>query len=135
MVKVGNKINLVVIFPSLHSQRSLMLDILKSLITTNHKTIAFSKSHLGSELLAFYSTRQGNQIRVHRAGLLPSERKLVEYLFKQQILAISATPTLELGIDIGDVDAIMSDIVPINPTHQGWAERQEMGKKDTHFLH
>ena len=53
------KINLVLLFPSFHSQRSLMLDLLKQTTTRNHKTIAFSKSHLGSELLAFYSSKQG----------------------------------------------------------------------------
>jgi DEAD/DEAH box helicase domain-containing protein len=129
------KINLVVIFPSLHSQRSLMLEILKRLITTHHKTIAFSKSHLGSELLAFYSTKQGNQIRVHRAGLLPSERKSVEDLFRNnKIVAISATPTLELGIDIGDVDAIISDIVPVNRLIQRLGRAARNGQEGYAFL-
>ena len=129
------KINLVIIFPSLHSQRSLMLDILKRLIATDHKTIAFSKSHLGSELLAFYSSKQGNQIRVHRAGLLPSERKSVEDQFRNnKILAISATPTLELGIDIGDVDAIMSDIVPVNRLIQRLGRAARNGQQGYAFL-
>ena len=39
------KINLIILFPSLHSQRSLMLEILKKVITTNHKTIALA-SHI-----------------------------------------------------------------------------------------
>jgi DEAD/DEAH box helicase domain-containing protein len=129
------KINLVIIFPSLHSQRSLMLDILKRVITANHKTIAFSKSHLGSELLAFYSAKQGNQIRVHRAGLLPSERKSVEAQFRNnKILAISATPTLELGIDIGDVDAIISDIVPVNRLIQRLGRAARNGQEGYAFL-
>ncbi|HXW12251.1 MAG TPA: DEAD/DEAH box helicase, partial [Nitrososphaeraceae archaeon] len=129
------KINLVIIFPSLHSQRSLMLDILKRLIKASHKTIAFSKSHLGSELLAFYSNKQGNQIRVHRAGLLPSERKTVEDQFRNgKILAISATPTLELGIDIGDVDAIVSDIVPVNRLIQRLGRAARTGQEGYAFL-
>jgi DEAD/DEAH box helicase domain-containing protein len=129
------KINLVIIFPSLHSQRSLMLDILKRLIKASHKTIAFSKSHLGSELLAFYSNKQGNQIRVHRAGLLPSERKTVEDQFRNgKILAISATPTLELGIDIGDVDAIISDIVPVNRLIQRLGRAARTGQEGYAFL-
>jgi DEAD/DEAH box helicase domain-containing protein len=129
------KINLVIIFPSLHSQRSLMLEILKRLITMNHKTIAFSKSHLGSELLAFYSNKQGNHIRVHRAGLLPSERKSVEDLFRNnKMLAISATPTLELGIDIGDVDAIISDIVPVNRLIQRLGRAARNGQEGYAFL-
>lgn len=129
------KINLAIIFPSLHTQRSLMLDILKRLILMNHKTIAFSKSHLGSELLAFYSAKQGNRIRVHRAGLLPSERKSVEDLFRNSnILAISATPTLELGIDIGDVDAIISDIVPVNRLVQRLGRAVRNGQEGYAFL-
>ena len=109
------RISLVLLFPSLHSQRSLMLDLLKQASARQMKTIAFNRSHLGSELLAFYSSKQNISVRVHRAGLLPQERKSVEEVFKSGMLkAISATPTLELGIDIGDIDVIISDTVPIN---------------------
>jgi DEAD/DEAH box helicase domain-containing protein len=66
------KINFVMLFPSLRSHRSLVLDLVKRTTGLGHKTIAFSNSHLGSELLSFYSSRQGIKIRVHRAGLLPS---------------------------------------------------------------
>ena len=56
------------------------------------KIIAFSKSHLGAELLAFYSSKQNIPVRVHRAGLLPQVRKSVEDLFKNgNLKAISAT--------------------------------------------
>jgi DEAD/DEAH box helicase domain-containing protein len=108
------KINFVILFPSLHSRRSLMINLVRQMTTNNHKTIAFNKSHLGSELLAFYLSKQV-KVKVHRAGLLPAERKIVERSFiNGKLMAISATPTLELGIDVGDVDAIVSDIVPIN---------------------
>ena len=129
------KINLVLLFPSLRSQRSLMLDLLKGTSTRHHKTIAFSKSHLGSELLAFYSSKQGVQIKVHRAGLLPQERKSVEDSFKNgKLMAISATPTLELGIDIGDVDAIISDIVPVNRLIQRLGRGARSGQEGYAFL-
>lgn len=129
------KINLVLLFPSLRSQRNLMLDLLKSTSTRHHKTIAFSKSHLGSELLAFYSSKQGVQIKVHRAGLLPQERKSVEDSFKNgKLIAISATPTLELGIDIGDVDAIISDIVPVNRLIQRLGRAARSGQEGYAFL-
>jgi DEAD/DEAH box helicase domain-containing protein len=129
------KINFVLLFPSFHSQRSLMLDLLKQTTLRNHKTIAFNKSHLGSELLAFYSSRQGIPIRVHRAGLLPIERKSVEEAFKNtKLVAISATPTLELGIDIGDVVAIISDIVPINRLIQRLGRAARSGQEGYAFL-
>lgn len=129
------KISLVLMFPSLHSQRSLMLDLLKQASARHMKTIAFNKSHLGSELLAFYSSKQNISVRVHRAGLLPSERKLVEDLFKSGSLkAISATPTLELGIDIGDIDVIISDTVPINRLTQRLGRAARRGQDGYAFL-
>ena len=61
------KINFVMLFPSLHSYRSLVLDLVKRTTGLGHKTIAFSNSHLGSELLSFYLSRQGIKIKVHRS--------------------------------------------------------------------
>jgi DEAD/DEAH box helicase domain-containing protein len=129
------KISLVLMFPSLHSQRSLMLDLLKQASTRQMKTIAFNKSHLGSELLAFYSSKHNISVRVHRAGLLPSERKSVEDQFKSgKLKAISATPTLELGIDIGDIDVIISDTVPINRLTQRLGRAARSGQDGYAFL-
>ena len=129
------KTNLIIIFPSLRSHRSLTIDLLKSTTRLNHKTIAFSNSHLGSELLAFYASREGVKIRVHRAGILPTIRKFVENSFKKgELHAISATPTLELGIDIGDVDAIISNIVPINRLVQRLGRAARRGQQGYAFL-
>ena len=129
------KINLVLLFPSFRSQRALMLDLLKHTCARRHKTIAFNRSHLGSELLAFYSSKQGIPVRVHRAGLLPFERMSVEDSFKSgKLLAISATPTLELGIDIGDIDAIISDIVPVNRLIQRLGRAARSGQEGYAFL-
>jgi DEAD/DEAH box helicase domain-containing protein len=129
------KINFVMLFPSLQSHRSLVLDLVKRTTGGGHKTIAFSNSHLGSELLSFYLSRQGIKIKVHRAGLLPSVRKIVEQSFKDgKLMAISATPTLELGIDIGDVDAIVSGIVPINRLTQRFGRAARRGQEGYAFL-
>lgn len=129
------RINFAMIFPSLRSNRSLSLDLLKQTTRRNHQTIAFSGSHLGSELTAFYAARQGVNIRVHRAGLAPGIRKQVEQQFKSgKLAAISATPTLELGIDIGDVDAIISNIVPINRLVQRVGRAARRGQKGYAFL-
>jgi DEAD/DEAH box helicase domain-containing protein len=129
------RINFAMIFPSLRSNRSLSLDLLKQTTRRKHQTIAFSGSHLGSELTAFYAARQGVSIRVHRAGLAPTLRKEVEQQFKSGKLdAISATPTLELGIDIGDVDAIISNIVPINRLVQRVGRAARRGQDGYAFL-
>jgi DEAD/DEAH box helicase domain-containing protein len=129
------KINLVLLFPSLRSQRALMLDLMKHTYASRHKTIAFNRSHLSSELLAFYSSKQGIPVRVHRAGLLPSERISVEDSFKcGKLMVISATPTLELGVDIGDIDAIISDTVPVNRLIQRLGRAARSGQEGYAFL-
>ena len=128
------RINLAIIFPSLRSHRSLSIELVKQ-ATKRHKTIAFSGSHLGSELLAFYAARQGVSIRVHRAGLLPAARAEIEQMFKSgKLAAISATPTLELGIDIGGVDAIVSNIVPVNRLTQRIGRAARRGQQGYAFL-
>jgi DEAD/DEAH box helicase domain-containing protein len=129
------RINLAIIFPALRSYRSLMLDLLRQTTKRKHKTIVFASSHLSAELMAFYGSRQGVNIRVHRAGLTSSLRKEIEQQFKgDHLMAISATPTLELGIDIGNVDAIISNIVPINRLFQRVGRAARRGQQGYAFL-
>lgn len=121
------EIHFAMIYPTLRSQRALTLDLLKKL-TTNHKTLIFSDSHLSAELLTYYGSRQGIKIKVHRAGLSQAYRGNVEEQFKRgELMAISATPTLELGIDIGDLDVVISSKIPINRLEQrlGRAARKQ----------
>src|SRR5207245_2297293 len=95
------RIEFCMLFPSLITQRALMIDILKKLTLKKHKTLVFNNSHLNSELLALQARRQKIDIKVHRAGLMANYRRSVENLFKNdKLLSISATPTLELGIDV-----------------------------------
>jgi DEAD/DEAH box helicase domain-containing protein len=129
------KIHLAIIFPSLRSRRSLALDLVKQTTRGKHRTIAFSGSHLGAELMAFYAARQGVSIRVHRAGLTAKARGEVESMFKSgKLSAISATPTLELGLDIGDVEAIVSNIVPVNRLIQRIGRAARRGQQGYAFL-
>jgi DEAD/DEAH box helicase domain-containing protein len=124
------KIEFSMLFPSLMTQRALMIDILKKLTTKQHKTLVFSNSHLNSELLALQARRQKVDIKVHRAGLMANYRRSVENLFKtDRLLAISATPTLELGIDVGNVDGVISSTIPVNRLTQriGRAARKGQG--------
>ena len=117
-----------ILFPSLRTQRSLMLDLVKGLTSNSHKVISFANSHISAELLAFYASKQGVKIGVHRAGLMPNVRKSVEDDFKHgDLMALSSTPTLELGIDIGVVDGIVSSLVSINRLMQrfGRAARRD----------
>ncbi|HJU58560.1 MAG TPA: DEAD/DEAH box helicase [Nitrososphaeraceae archaeon] len=126
--------NFAIIYPSLRSNKSLVIELIKK-ITKYHKTLVFSNSHISAELIAFTSAKQGIKIGVHRAGLPPKNRKIVENSFKsKKIDVISSTPTLELGIDIGDVDAVISNLVPINRLIQRLGRAARKGQEGYAFL-
>jgi len=123
------------IFPSLVTQRALMIDILRKLTSKNHKTLVFNNSHLNSELLALQARKQKIDIKVHRAGLMANYRRSVENQFKtDKLLAISATPTLELGIDVGNVDGVISSTIPVNRLTQRIGRAARKGQDGFAFL-
>ena len=125
----------VMLFPSLRTQRRLMVDLTKKLTEKKHKTMVFSNSHLNSELLAIQAKKQKINIKVHRAGLMANYRKSVENAFKQDALdAISCTPTLELGIDVGDVDGVISSTIPVNRLMQRIGRAARKGQRGYAFL-
>jgi len=123
------------LFPSLRTQRALMIDLTKKLTDKKHKTMVFSNSHLNSELLAMQAKKQKIDIMVHRAGLMANYRKKVEQLFKSdKLTAISCTPTLELGVDIGNVDGIISATIPVNRLMQRIGRAARKGQRGYAFL-
>ncbi|HHW10336.1 MAG TPA: DEAD/DEAH box helicase [Firmicutes bacterium] len=90
--------------------------LMTELIKARHPTIAFSRTRIGVELLYRY-TRQELQrlsptlagaIRAYRGGYLPAERRRIEQqLFSGELLGVTSTNALELGIDIGSLDACL----------------------------
>lgn len=125
----------VMIFPSLRTQRALTIDLLEKLAAKKHKTMVFSNSHLNSELVALQARKKRIDIKVHRAGLMANYRSYVEKLFKEdKITAISCTPTLELGIDVGNVDAVISSTIPVNRLMQRIGRAARKGQKGFAFL-
>lgn len=129
------RIEFCMLFPSLTTQRALMIEILKKLTGKKHKTLVFNNSHLNSELLALQARRQKVDIRVHRAGLMANYRRSVENMFKSDRLsAISATPTLELGIDVGNVDGVISSTIPVNRLLQRIGRAARKGQDGYAFL-
>ena len=125
----------VMLFPSLRTQRNLMVELTKKMTERNHKTMVFSNSHLNSELLAIQAKRQKINIKVHRAGLMANYRTSVEKQFKNDSLsAISCTPTLELGIDVGNVDCVISSTIPVNRLIQRIGRAARKGQRGYAFL-
>ena len=88
------------------------MEMLTSLCFKNYKKqLVFSNSHNDAEFLAsnVENANRDIKIQVHRGGLEQSNRRLYETQMKLgELDALSCTPTLELGVDIGRVDVVIS---------------------------
>ncbi|MGB9708453.1 MAG: DEAD/DEAH box helicase [Infirmifilum sp.] len=108
--------------PRSRSKTSEVLWLLKKLTERGLRTLVFVDSHRIAESLSIQASSMGIRAAVHRAGLLPKERRKVESQLKSGLLdALVATPTLELGIDVGELDAAILYGVP--PTFSKYLQR------------
>jgi len=81
------------------------------------QTLTFTLSRKMAELQAIWTRKAlptlKNKIHSYRAGISKSKRREIEEKFKRkEILGISSTNALELGIDIGSLDATISSGFP-----------------------
>jgi DEAD/DEAH box helicase domain-containing protein len=88
----------------------------EDLLARNIQTLIFSRSRPSVEILLSYlrnriSTSSGitaDQIRGYRSGYLPGQRRQIEKGLRDGSLrAVVATNALELGIDIGGIEAVI----------------------------
>jgi len=87
--------------------------VAKELLARKLQTIVFANSRLHTEVLLTYLQQanppqvgQPEPIRGYRGGYLPSERREIERGLRDgRIRGVVATSALELGIDIGSLDA------------------------------
>ena len=96
---------------SAHSEATTLFT---ELVQSNIRTIAFTKSRRVAEILLMYSRDAlrkvdpalPDRIRAYRAGYRPEDRREIErMLFNGQLIGVTATNALELGVDIGSLDA------------------------------
>ena len=88
-------------------------DIASTLVRNDIQTIAFARSRLAVEVLATYLKRLvtdqlggADKVRAYRGGYLPGLRREIERgLRGGDITAVVSTNALELGIDIGRLEA------------------------------
>ncbi len=80
------------------------------------RTIAFARARVVAELLLRYAREQLKKTRpelvariaAYRAGYLADERRRIEQeLFSGRLAGVTATTALELGIDVGGLDAAL----------------------------
>ena len=103
--------HLFFIMPRKMGQRTTMETLTSLCFKNNTKQLVFSNTHNDAEFLALNveDANKGIQIQIHRGGLDQADRKLYETQMKLgELDALSCTPTLELGIDIGHVDVVIS---------------------------
>ncbi len=90
--------------------RHLMVDLIRGSV----QTITFVRARVLAELIYRYcredlqrhSPRLANSIKAYRGGYLPEDRREIErQLFSGELLGVVSTNALELGIDIGGLDA------------------------------
>ncbi|MEM1578449.1 MAG: DEAD/DEAH box helicase [Archaeoglobaceae archaeon] len=77
------------------------------------KILIFGNSYKSVETINWILRKSGIISAVHKGGLTKEIRDEIESEFRSgKLRVVVATPTLELGIDIGDVDTIISELVP-----------------------
>jgi len=89
-------------------------ELMVTLVESGIQTITFTKARIVAELILRYvrealSRRNPplvDKVRAYRAGYLPEERRKIERaLFSGELLGVTSTNALELGIDVGSLDA------------------------------
>lgn len=82
------------------------------------RTLVFTKSRAGAELVALRAQTElarvgrpdlGARVAAYRAGYLAADRRRIELALDDgELLGVAATNALELGIDIGGLDAVIT---------------------------
>ncbi len=88
------------------------VDLYVDLVRRGVKTIAFGRSRRATELIHIQAAerlgRRSKNISPYRGGYTPADRRdIEEKLFSGKLTGISATNALELGVDIGGLDAAL----------------------------
>ena len=82
-------------------------------MSQGQKCLFFCQSRSTSEAVAEYMRRAGTAVFVHHSAVSKEERQLAEHEFHQGSNAcIVCTSTLELGIDVGDLDRVLQAEAP-----------------------
>jgi DEAD/DEAH box helicase domain-containing protein len=114
--------------------------LLAGLVERGVRTICFLKSRRGVELIQRFARLRledagradlAERIAPYRAGYTPMQRREIERrLSEGELLAVVATDALELGIDVGDLDAAVCVTFPgtVASLRQMWGRA---GRRDT----
>jgi len=107
--------------------------LMADLVEGGLRTLVFAKSRRSAELIhKFTADRVGDASRLspYRAGYTAAQRREIEQrLFAGDLLGVSATNALELGIDVGMLDGVVSVGFPgtVASLRQQWGRAGRRG--------
>jgi DEAD/DEAH box helicase domain-containing protein len=111
-------------------------ELLAELISSGARTICFMKSRKGVELILRHTRDRlepelAERLAPYRGGYTPSQRHEIEQrLASGELLGVVATDALELGIDIGELDAAICVTFPgtVASLRQMWGRAGRRGR-------
>jgi DEAD/DEAH box helicase domain-containing protein len=109
--------------------------LMAELVSRGLRTICFAKSRRAAELIHKFTVDRvdsatGKRLAPYRAGYTPAQRRDIERrLVEGELLGVSATDALELGIDIGLLDCAISVGFPgtVASLRQQWGRAGRRG--------
>jgi DEAD/DEAH box helicase domain-containing protein len=128
-----------------HSSNSEATGLFTELVRHNIRTLAFTRTRRLTELIYNFSRQKleeispahAKRIKPYRAGYLAEQRRQIEQeLLNGKLMGVVATNALELGIDIGDLDATVLTGYPgtIASTWQQAGRSGRGGERSLSFL-
>lgn len=113
------------------------------LVRSGVQTIVFTRARVVAELIYKYAVEEfrqhnenelGKRIKPYRGGFLPEERRQIEQqLFSGKLMGVSATTALELGIDVGSLDAAVLVGYP-GTVSSAWQQAGRAGRRSEQSL-
>jgi len=114
--------------------------LLNQLVSRNIRSLVFVRTRRLTELIYLYTRQQlpprlASRISPYRAGYLAETRRQIErQFFNGELLGLVATTTLELGIDIGDLEVTVLTGYP-GSVASAWQQAGRSGRtRDTSQL-
>ena len=132
------KMYLFMLFPGIlegrqTSEKEIISYIFGELLKNSHRSLCFSNSRMGAEEIFIECKEKKIDCEIHRAGLPKTERERVEKMLKNgDVNGVVATPTLELGMDIGEIDGVVSEFTSYS-TFKQRAGRAGRGSQESSF--
>ncbi|MFW6149920.1 MAG: DEAD/DEAH box helicase [Chloroflexota bacterium] len=113
--------------------------LFRRLVESGIRSLVFARTRNLTELIYVYTRDQlapelAERISPYRAGYLPEDRRRIERdFFAGDLLGLVATTALELGIDIGDLDATVLTGYP-GSIASAWQQAGRSGRSESSSL-